>query len=144
MSHWCYTTPLYPGVVACAAGVVFAPTFPPQPAFLARLVCLEQGGSSSGLYCSNGCFLTLAAEELIGFRSLILFLLIGHLWLLFKIIFSCFLSWVFWLIVLKYETNTKKASASRLGLHWESKVISSVKRKKGWKRRRSFSGRVEE
>lgn len=43
------------GVGAWAAGMVFAATLPPQPAPLPRLVCLEQGVSSTGLCHSSGC-----------------------------------------------------------------------------------------
>lgn len=122
--------PFNGGVVVCAAGVVFAVTLPPQPSVLTRLVCLEQGASSTGLCHSSGSchkwLLALAAEDLIGYFSLLLFLLIGHLWFLFRRIFvywaGCF-GWQFLYV--------KKIPTRHLPQNWD--CIKRQKEKVLWK-----------
>lgn len=129
-------TLLSPEVVACAAGVVFATTIPPQPAFLARLVCLEQGASSPALCCTNGYLLALAAEEWIACLSLRLFLLIGHFWFLYRRVFvywaGCF-GWQF-LNVTKYQQGICLTTGIVLGRQNEK----ALWKEKGMKREMKF------
>lgn len=95
---------------------------PSSPACSSPQACVPGAGSEQHWTVpQQWLLLALAAEELIACLSLLLFLLIGHLWFLFQENF-CLLSWMFWLTVFKCEKNTNKASASQLGLRWEGEM----------------------